>query len=430
LCLVFLLGYTTKQNEFFKISTFYFSLFALFLIFKFYSDSSNYTSYFISLGILARVVLLFSYPNLSDDYLRFIWDGQLSVHHINPFAYLPGEISNQVHAFMPSDSMGLALSKNYYSVYPPVLQGIFSFSVWLSASSSFWSVIIMKGFVLMFEIASIVLIIKILRNLSMPKSNVLWYALNPLPIIEYSGNLHYEAAMICFLLGAIYMLMNHRLLMASLFFALAVSSKILPLMFLPFLWKRLGLKKYLCFVALSFGFCVIFFLPFMNHLSFAHLLSSLGLYFNHFEFNASIYYILRWLEINVLGFYDPAKNAIGLSIIVIGLIVTFAWKDKSIRMASIFPALLFSYSCYYLLSSTINPWYLGAIIVFSLFSRYKYLILWPVLSILSYHAYSLIAYKESGYLLWIEYLPVYILIFIWYWNRNKNYNEFQEVANS
>ncbi len=430
LWLVFLLGYSTGQSEFFKISVFYFSLFALFLVFKLYADSAHLTAYFISLAIFARVVLLFSLPNLSDDYLRFIWDGQLSIHHINPFGFLPSELSKQVFDFMPSDSMQLALSKNYYSVYPPVLQSIFSFSVWLSGSSSFWAVFIMKCFVLMFEIGSIILIIKILRRLSMPTSNVLWYALNPLPIIEYSGNLHFEAAMICFLLATVYMLMNHRLLMASLFFALAVSTKILPLMFLPFFWRSLGLKKYICLMALSFIFCIIFFLPFVNHLSFAHLLSSLGLYFNHFEFNASIYYILRWLELNILGYYDPAKNAIGLAMIVIGFILYHALKDKSNRVESLFPLMLFSYSCYYLLSSTVNPWYLGAIIVFSLFTRYKFLIIWPILSILSYHAYLFTDYRELSYLLWLEYLPVYVLIFIWYWNRKKNFNGIQEMANT
>ncbi|MBP6640100.1 MAG: hypothetical protein KA293_07370, partial [Bacteroidia bacterium] len=45
----------------------------------------------IALGIILRVGLVFCYPNLSDDYYRYIWDGRLWVEGVNPMDMLPSE---------------------------------------------------------------------------------------------------------------------------------------------------------------------------------------------------------------------------------------------------------------------------------------------------------------------------------------------------
>jgi len=286
----------------------------------------------------------------------------------------------------------------------------------------------MKCFILLFEILSIFLIIRILKLIQLPTAHVLWYALNPLPIIEYSGNLHFEAAMICFLLASIYVLMSHRLLLAAFFFSLAISSKILPLMFLPFLWRRIGTKNWFLFITIAFSLCIIWFIPFLGHLSFNHLMYSLGLYFNHFEFNASIYYVFRWVELTIFGFYDPATTGFGLSLLVLISILYFVIRDKRTTLSSLFPALLFSYICYYLLASTVNPWYLGPIIIFSLFTQYKVWLIWPVLAVLSYHAFYFPDYKELSWMLWIEYTPIYLLVILTFL-KNKT-DEPQSLAAS
>ncbi|MBU6343251.1 MAG: hypothetical protein KGS48_17280, partial [Bacteroidetes bacterium] len=47
--------------------------------------------YFITLGILLRVMLLFNLPNLSDDVFRFIWDGRMWLQGVHPFSVTPAQ---------------------------------------------------------------------------------------------------------------------------------------------------------------------------------------------------------------------------------------------------------------------------------------------------------------------------------------------------
>ena len=48
------------------------------------------------LGLLARVVAIFIFPQLSDDIYRFVWDGRLSHMGYQPYAYLPTDIVQQL----------------------------------------------------------------------------------------------------------------------------------------------------------------------------------------------------------------------------------------------------------------------------------------------------------------------------------------------
>ncbi|MEZ4848050.1 MAG: hypothetical protein R3B93_05385 [Bacteroidia bacterium] len=84
------------------------------------------------LGIFFRLIVFFALPNLSDDFYRFIWDGRLLSHGVNPFAQLPSE-----YMLNPDQALRLGLntelyqglnSPNYFTIYPPVLQGIFYLS--------------------------------------------------------------------------------------------------------------------------------------------------------------------------------------------------------------------------------------------------------------------------------------------------------------
>jgi exodeoxyribonuclease VII large subunit len=68
------------------------------------------------------------------------------------------------------------------------------------------------------------------------------YALNPLIIIELTGNLHPEAIMILFLVLASILALSNRIALAAIPFGFAVSTKFIPVLFIPFL------KIYLNFV--------------------------------------------------------------------------------------------------------------------------------------------------------------------------------------
>jgi uncharacterized membrane protein len=71
------------------------------------------------------------------------------------------------------------------------------------------------------------------------------YALNPLIIIEYTGNLHFESLMILFLLGAILFSDRGNMVRSSIFMAASIASKLLTFILVPFMHFSFNGKKYL-----------------------------------------------------------------------------------------------------------------------------------------------------------------------------------------
>ena len=74
----------------------------------------------IIVGILVRLVSIFFFPQLSDDIYRFIWDGRLAQNGMQPYAYLPIDIVEQIPSLADGDILSKMNSPDYYTVYPPV----------------------------------------------------------------------------------------------------------------------------------------------------------------------------------------------------------------------------------------------------------------------------------------------------------------------
>jgi len=77
-------------------------------------------------------------------------------------------------------------------------------------------------------------------------------------------------------------------------------------------------------------------------------------------------------------------------------------------------------SLYYFISATVHPWYIIFLVVLAVFSEYRFALAWSAVVILSYYAYALPDFKESGWLIALEYgtvLSFAIYEFVAY--RNK-----------
>ncbi len=410
--LVGCLGYLPEQSDFYLIVLFYGPLFLLYLstyrLFKTHHD----ILYFVFVAIFLRLILIFAFPNLSDDIYRFLWDGHLINEGINPYLYTPQEWFDQqgdeesiYHLLFPHLN-----SPDYYSVYPPVCQYIFALCARLGFGSVYWSSVLMKAIFLIAEIITIYFLLKLLKLLHIPQQKVLLYALNPLIIIEFAGNLHFEAVMITFLTMALWFYMRQRSKMFSLSMAMAIGVKLLPLMFLPFFIRRFRRTKLLVGLGLLMTTLIFLFLPFLNKDLFIHLGSSIGLYLQKFEFNASIYYLVRWIGFQFSGFNIIQTAGPVLSLIAIIIIVSLALLERPRKMQHVFRVLLLAFSAYLFLSTTVHPWYLGIPIVLSIFTPYRYPIFWSALIMGTYINYSYHPYHENLWVVFIEYSIVYVIL--------------------
>jgi len=406
------LGYFTVRTNFLQVFSLFLILFALYALVLWRNPFFKNIWMALCLALLFRLALLFMMPNLTDDYFRFIWDGLFVANGSNPYLTLPSAYIHGTPLSVPGTSLflyGRLNSPDYYSVYPPVCQYIFGLTAKICGADIFWNVVMIRIFVLLSECGSMALLYKIARQLNAPVNNILIYAFNPLVIIELTGNLHPEAFMIFFLLMAIYLLMRGRQILSSLSFGMAVGAKLVPLIFLPLLIKRLGLVKSLKYFAIAGAATILLFLPFISLQSISNFTTSLSLYFKLFEFNASIYYMARWIGYQITGYNVIAFSGMILAIISFLAIIIISYREKMLTWASLFSHMLFCATVYLLFATTVHPWYLTPLIAISVFSRYKYAVVWSLLIALSYSAYQTLPYSENLWLVAIE----YVLLGMW-----------------
>jgi len=353
-----------------------------------------------------RLLLLLSIPCLSDDVYRFVWDGRLLAHGFNPYLYLPTALpGTDIAAAAGLNEMLFRQlnSPGYFTVYPPVNQALFGLAAWLSGNSLLWNVIWLRLPILLSEIGTLWLMATLLRRLGYPSNLALLYGLNPLVILELTGNLHFEAVMIFLVLLAVWWLVQNRWVMSAGALALAVATKLLPLLLIPLAVRWLGWKRGLRYALLTGLFTALLFAPFASLDLARNVFSSINLYFQKFEFNASVYYVLR-----SIGYWVKGYNAIGLIGAWLSVTTTFSllWIAFAWRRVPVAGQLLASLTLYFAFATTVHPWYLASLVAAAVFTRFRYPLVWSALVPLSYHTYRTPAYQENLWLTALEYTLV------------------------
>ena len=358
------------------------------------------------LSILLRLLWLPALPQLSDDFYRFIWDGRLLANGTNPFAFTPQQLYQQglLHNLgLNTEIFDKLNSPRYFTIYPPINQAIFYIAAKLSPNSIIGSVIIMRIFIILAEIGNVFLLSRMVKIKKLPPQSVILYAFNPLVIIELTGNLHFEAIMIFFLLLAVYSWQRKNAFTGGVMMAFSIATKLLPLMLLPLWLGRLSWRKLLLFY---FAAAISLFLLFSFLLDYAFLQgiqSSLSLYFQKFEFNASLYYIIR-----EIGYWCKGYNIIQtagryLALFVVIFIAFMSWWQHR-RNLSIWHAIIWVWLGYLLLATTVHPWYVTPLLAISVFTHYRFAYLWSSLIFFTYVNYQPSGYQENLWVVMAEYL--------------------------
>jgi len=368
-------------------------------------------------ALLFRLLWLPALPALSDDVYRFRWDGLLVANGANPFRYRPDEIiADGARAALPNPAArSQALpqlqqlyrqlnSPHYYSVYPPVCQAVFGAAAWLFPDSERGFALVLRLMILGFEVGAAVLLLVLLPTLGWEPARALRYLLHPLVIVELTGNLHFEGGVFCFMLLAIWLLGRQQWVRSAVALGLGVATKLLPLLALPLLVRRLGWRRALAYTAVAAATLLLLFSPFLSVGLFVNISRSLKLYFRTFEFNASFYYVLRaigyWLTTyNEIAIIGPAL-AVAAALFGLGL----AWRERRLTLAALPQTLLLILTAYYLLATTVHPWYITLLVGLGALSRFRFPLVWGGLAVLSYSAYRTSAYTENLWLVALEYV--------------------------
>lgn len=413
-------GYQLERTDFIKMFSLWASLFFIYYkIIQLTPDNIKLLGW-TALGF--RILFLFAIPNLSQDFYRFIWDGRILLEGLNPYLSLPetwiaGENTPIAQSLKLYEGMG-ALNGSHYTNYPPISQFCYLIAGVFASKSILGSVIVMRLLIILADIGVFFLGKKLLRALNLPENRIFWYILNPFIIIELTGNLHFEGVMIFFIIWSLYLLHKGYWYWAAVVLALSVSVKLIPLLFLPLFFQQfisefdpLRLKDWFLklsgFYSIVMMITLLLFAPFLSYEFISNFTKTIGLWFQNFEFNASIYYIIRWIGYQTIGWNIIGTVGRILPLIVIGILLLLTFFRKNRNSTQLITVMVIAICSYYFLSTTVHPWYLAVPLALCIFTRYKFPIWWSFVIILSYTAYIHPDFKENLWFVALEYSVVF-----------------------
>ncbi len=416
------------RSDFIKLITLYGALF--FLSFKLLQLNKGRFWLLAGIGILFRFIFIGVLPNLSQDFYRFIWDGRLVFQGINPYLFSPEHFLEDSSS-LRFVGMTMAQAKelyagmgnlngSHYSNYPPINQLCFAIAALFTGKSILGSAIVFRIHIVLADIGILYFGRKLLISLGKEPHQIFWYFLNPFIIIELTGNLHFESVMLFFLVWSLYLLQKQKWIGAAVLLGISVSVKLIPLLFLPLFYQwfinkesvKKGFLKLIAFYLITIATVLITFLPFYTTQFVSNFSETISLWFQNFEFNASIYYIIRWVGFKVVGWNIIATVGKILPFIVITFILLLTFFRKNKTTQELITAMLFGISIYLLLSTTVHPWYIATPLLLSIFTKYRFPIVWSLVVMLSYSAYSAEGFSENLGLVSLEYF-ILIGFFIW-----------------
>ena len=450
-------AYNLIRTDYIKLITLYSALFFLFykLMQRFKSNIRFLT--YLTFGF--RALFILAIPNLSQDFYRFIWDGRMILEGINPYLFTVESFISQGE-FPVTEALELRagmgdLNASHFTNYPPINQLCFTVAALFSGKSILGSVVVMRLLIIAADFGTLHFGEKLLEKLKLPVHNIFWYILNPFIIIELTGNLHFEGVMVFFLVWSLYLIYVGKWQFAAIVLALSISVKLIPLIFLPlfFQWftKRdiistepskpklsedkvikhhnqeldnkspkwipafAGMTKLIGFYSIVGITTLLLFAPFYSSEFINNYSQTVALWFQNFEFNGSIYYIAREIGYLFRGYNEIAIIGTVMPILVIlfTLIITFLRKNKT--PIQLITAMLLVLSFYYFTTTTVHPWYVATLLILSVFTKYRFPLVWSFVIILSYLAYINLNKADKSENLWIialEYIVVYS-VFIW-----------------
>ncbi len=310
-----------------------------------------------------RALTAASPPLLSTDLYRYVWDGRVQAAGINPYVHLPADPA--LAALRDAGAGPEAVYPNINradtapTIYPPAAQAVFA------AIGLYWPTIWgVKAVMLAFDALAAGAALLLLRAARLPPERLLVYAWNPLPVWEFAGGGHIDAAALALSALALLAAARRRPAWAGAALALAVLCKLLPAALFPAIWRRWDLRTPLaCAAVVAAGYAcyagagwrVLGYLP--GYASEEGLNTGGG------------FFLLRLLGLlePVPGWAGPAYLAVGLA----GLLALAAWvslraplpADPAARAIVISRDALWLATAVVALVSPHYPWYFTALTI-------------------------------------------------------------------
>jgi hypothetical protein len=346
----------------------------------------------LALALVCRAPLLPVEPTLSDDIYRYVWDGRLQAHGVNPYQAVPSDPSN---AWLHTDVTRKLNHPALPTLYPPFAEWAFR-----AIAAVGQSVIVFKVIFLLLDLAVVALLLRWLMSMAWSPWLVLVYAWNPLVILEVAGSGHLDVIGALLVTIAFLALGSGVSWIAAIALVAAIEVKFAPIVLVPLFWKRIRVRD----VVIAAVFGALLAIPFMDA-SLSLPIGALPTYLAKWRFNGTMYSLLEslyktkaWVALPVLG----------------GLAVAWWFRRRSGELAP--SAWAWSLGVAIFLSPTIYPWYLLWMCPFLTVRATLPLLVWTQTSLLTYYVWHVSA-TGGGWTLpwWLTAIELGVPLAVWAW---------------
>lgn len=232
----------------------------------------------VGTSLLIRCLLLPTPPFQEIDIYRYLWDGAVVCEGVDPYAYPPELVADRlaeeptgetdldrlVRLARSNPALEEIVGTIHYghlpSPYPPVSQAVFAAAA--ASNSAEWSatgrLIWLKGFLTLFDMATLLLVMQLLRRTGRPIGWALAYGWCPLVLKEVAGSGHLDSIATFFATAAVVAAVEAFVrkktdwpstlwgVFSAMLLALGVAAKLYPLILAPLLavglWRRFGFR--------------------------------------------------------------------------------------------------------------------------------------------------------------------------------------------
>jgi len=250
--------------------------------------------------------------------------------------------------------------------------------------------------------AVVLVLFDVLRRSGRATHWVLAYAWHPLLATEVAGSGHIDIVGVLLLVVSFAALLRRWRTLAAVALGLAIAVKLLPLVLLPFYWRRVRLRD-AALAALAAG---LLYVPFLHHGRIP--IGSLGTYVQSFRFNDPVFAIVERAA--------PPQLGVGLAVLV-GFLIAIRMRSKQELSPEMFA---WPMAASLLFAPVVYPWYLLWPLPFLWSASALPIVFWTLSIIPTYYVWHLRSlgrpWMVPGWVMWLEYGAVAAggAMFMWY----------------
>ncbi|MDO8588458.1 MAG: glycosyltransferase 87 family protein [Armatimonadota bacterium] len=367
----------------------------------------------LGFALAFRVVFIGVWPSISTDFYRYVWDGHVAKAGINPYAYPPNDRELK---HLRTDYWRRLSYKRWQTPYPPGAQLVFKTAYKLKPDSQ----IPLKATFILFDMATILLLLRLLGALGLPRSWLIVYAWSPLIVTEFASSGHVDAMGVMAMTLALTLSVTQGRKSVSGPAALAWSAALKPfaIPLIPMFVRRHGWK------ALVAGAVVLLALiaPYAGH--WREILATPQSMAKETHVNTSLFNVFEmigdWFGADPGAF---ARAAGGLLVACFALWPALRGKTDDKRLLN---SAMATVGVTLLVSPLVYPWYTAWIIPFLCFSLNPAWLLFTGLVAVSY---LLPFYEWALWIRLVQYVPFYgILLAVGVWRRRRAVSSSEHAA--